>query len=238
MKCGVGIGVSNLEFFNILLSYYPKNLNEDFKFFLFIDTNKLSISSVKNIIKKHDISIFNNAEYISIPLMYEYYEHLLNLKGKSKKILYEHGALFKALMPDYLYSKFGIEKTYSSDDDVFIFDDLTNTFNNYKGFSFKKDTTFTFKTSKKYEFLNAFNEIFESEFSLKRVNNLSLNSGNILSMYHPKLIYFFNKFINHPTVHHMFFDFKGYTKWTTEQRFQQFWMHWLIDENKYDVNLI
>mgnify|MGYP001997434238 CR=1 FL=1 len=34
-----------------------------------------------------------------------------------------HGAMFKILMPIYLNEKFGVERTYTSDDDVFIKED-------------------------------------------------------------------------------------------------------------------
>jgi hypothetical protein len=238
MKKAVGIGVSNFEFFNILLSYYPKDLNEDFAFYLFVDTNKLSIDHVKRLVKTHDIPVFNNAEYLSIPEMYEFYEKELGLTGKAKAVLYDHGCMFKLLMPDYLHRIYGADQIYSSDDDVFILGDLTDTFANYKGFGFKKDNLFNFKTDRKYEFLAAFNEMFESEFKMERINGLSLNAGNIMSRYHPKLIHFFERFINHSMTHHMFFDFTGYTRWTMEQRFHHFWMHWLMDEGKYPVDFL
>jgi hypothetical protein len=238
MKKAVGIGVSNFEFFNILLSYYPKDLNEDFKFYLFVDTNKLAIDHVKRLVKTHGIPAFDNAEYISLPSLYEFYERELNLTGKSKIFLFEHGCMFKLLMPDYLHRHFGADQIYSSDDDVFILGDLTDTFANYKGFGFKKDNLFNFKTDRKYEFLSAFNEMFESDFSIERINRLSLNAGNLMSRYHEKLIYFFERFITHPMAHHMFFDFTGYTSWTTEQRFHHFWMHWLMDEKRYDVDFL
>lgn len=238
MKKAVGIGVSNFEFFNILLSYYPKDLIEDFKFYLFVDTNKLSIDDVKGLAKTHGIPAFDNAEYISIPSMYKFYERELNLTGNSKIVLFEHACMFKLLMPDYLHRHFGADQIYSSDDDVFILRDLTDTFANYKGFGFKKDNLFTFKTDRKYEFLAAFNEMFESDFSMERINGLSLNAGNIMSRYHPKLIYFFERFINHQITHHMFFDFTGFTKWTLEQRFHHFWMHWLMAEKLYDVDFL
>jgi len=38
--------------------------------------------------------------------------------------------------------------------------------------------------------------------------------------------------MNHPKVHHLFYDFNGYSSWTIEQRFQYFNLHRLRKEGR------
>jgi hypothetical protein len=138
-------------------------------------------------------------------------------------------------MPIYLAEKFGVKRTYTSDDDIFIFNDLSYMFTEYTGFAYKKENLFNFKNKDKYEVLSAFNEIFESNFTLDEMNALSLNCGNLMYTHDDKLEYYFKRFMNHPMTHHLFFNFVGYVSWTVEQRFHHFNIHRLIrDRNAVD----
>ena len=128
------------------------------------------------------------------------------------------------------YEKFGVERTYTSDDDVFIFKDLSYLFDKYEGYAFKKENLFYLRNKDKYETLAAFNEMFESDFTLEQVNALSLNCGNLLYGIDPKLEYYFERFMKHSWSHHMYYDFEGYTSWTVEQRFHHFNIHRLLKE--------
>ena len=231
-KNAVGIGTSNLEFINILLTYYPVDIEENFDIYFFVDTKKVSIDQVKEVVSNHDVPIFHEATYVDVQELYEYYALKHNYTGKAKKFLFEHGAMFKVLMPIYLNEKFGVERTYTSDDDVFIFKNLSYLFEKYEGYAFKKENLFYLRNKDKYETLAAFNEIFESEFTLEEVNALSLNCGNIIYGIDPKLEYYFERFMKNEFAQHMFFDFEGYTSWTVEQRFHHFNIHRLLKEGK------
>jgi hypothetical protein len=231
-KNALAIGVSNLEFINILLTYYPKNIKETFDLYLFIDSTKINIDDIKNIIIKHNIELFNNATFIETNEVYDFYCKKHEYVDKAKTFLYTHGALFKILMPIYLAEKFNVERTYTSDDDVFIFNDLSYMFTEYKEFAFKKENLFSFRNKDKYEVLSAFNEIFESNFTLEEMNSLSLNCGNMMYTHDDKLEYYFKRFMNHPMVHHLFFNFVGYISWTIEQRFHHFNIHRLMKEGR------
>lgn len=228
----LAIGVSNLEYLNILLTYYPKSLNENFDIYIFID-NKVSLSDVQKVIADHNIPVWDNAEYIIISDLYDYYAEKHEYTGKSKEFLYRHGCLFKILMPIYLAEKFDVKRTYVSDDDVFILNDLSNMFTEYQAFGYKKENLFYLRNSDKYEVLAAFNEIFETSFTLEQVNALSINAGNVIYDHDPKLEYYFKRYVNHPMVHHLFFNFAGYTSWTVEQRFHHFNFHRLLNEGKH-----
>jgi len=229
-KNAVAIGVSSLEFMNILLTYYPKGIKETFDFYLFIDDTKVSSDEVNEVINMHNIPSFKTAKHIIIKDLYDYYADKHSYEGKAKDFLYTHGCLFKVLMPMYLKEKFGVERTYVSDDDVFIFNDLSYMFTKYKGFGYKKENLFNLRNKDKYEVLAAFNEIFEVDFSLEKMNALSINAGNIIYGEDPKMEYYFKRYMNHPMVHHLFFDFEGYTSWTVEQRFHHWNFHRLMEE--------
>lgn len=232
-KNALAIGVGYYEYINILLSYYPKNLNEDFDIFIFADTSRVDLNLLKDLVNSYNIPVWSNATYIELSELYDLYTKELNLKGKANDILYNHGCMFKVLQPIYLTSKYDYEKVLSSDDDVFIFRDLSDIFCKYKEFAFKKETIFTIKSSKE-KTLKCYNEIFGTNFSLERINSLPLNAGNILSVKDEKLIGYFYDFLNHETVHDLFYNYKrkGFTSWTIEQRFQHFNMHRLLDEGR------
>jgi len=226
------IGVASYEYINILLSYYPKNLDENFDIFIFVDTRRIPISKLESLVKSFNIPVWNNATYIDNQELYEDVIEDYSFKGKATDILINHGCIFKILPPIYLPARYDYERVLTSDDDVFIFDDISPIFNTYKEFAFKKETLFTFKTSKKHKLLKGFNEIFGTDFSLERINGLPLNAGNILSIWDDKLPDYFYKFMTSDTVHHMYYDYKGYTPWTIEQRFQHFNMHRLMNDGK------
>jgi hypothetical protein len=228
----LAIGVSNREFMNILLTYYPKGVKETFDVYLFIDITRVTIDEIKAIIAEHDIELFNNATFIITREVYDYYTEKHGYEGKAKTFLYNHGALFKVLMPIYLAEKFGVKRTYTSDDDIFIFNDLSYMFTEYTEFAYKKENLFNFKNKDKYEVLAAFNEIFESDFTLDEMNALSLNCGNMMYTHDDKLEYYFKRFMNHPMAHHLFFNFVGYVSWTVEQRFHHFNIHRLMREGR------
>jgi hypothetical protein len=229
-KNAVAIGVSNLEWVNILLSYYPKDISENFDIYMFVDTKKVSIDQVKDVISNHNVPIFNNATFVDVVSLYDHYIDKHGYEGKAKEFLLTHGAMFKILMPIYLNEKYNVERTYTSDDDVFIFKDLSYLFTKYKGYAFKKENLFTLRNKDKYDTLAAFNEMFESEFTLEQMNSLSLNCGNLLYGIDPKLEYYFERFMKHSWSHHMYYDFEGYTSWTVEQRFHHFNIHRLMKE--------
>jgi len=231
-KNAVAIGVSSLEFMNILLTYYPKGIKETFDFYLFIDDTKVTSDQVNEVIGKHDIPSFKSAKHIIIRDLYDYYAEKHEYEGKAKEFLYNHGCLFKVLMPMYLKEKFNVNRTYVSDDDVFIFNDLSYMFTKYKEFGYKKENLFNLRNKDKYEVLGAFNEIFEVDFTLEQMNALSINAGNIIYGDDPKMEYYFKRYMNHPMVHHLFFDFEGYTSWTVEQRFHHWNFHRLMAEGR------
>lgn len=224
-KNALAIGICNLEYTNILLTYYPKGLNENFDIYIFIDSAKIAIEELRSVISQHNIPIWNNAEYIVINDVYDHYQEKYQYNDRAKEFLYTHGALFKILMPCYLEEKFGVTKTYTTEDDTFIFKDLSNMFNDYEQFAYKKNTLFYFKSSHKYREHESFNQVFESDFSMEELNSFPVYSGNIVYSSDPKLEYYFNRYLNHPYIQHLFFDFKGYTSWTIEQRFQHLNYH-------------
>lgn len=226
------IGVSKLEFVNILLTYYPKNVKENFDIYLFVDNKKVTHEQIKEIINVHGIRIFNEATFINISDVYDYYAKKHDYQGRAKQMLYTQGCIFKILAPIYLHEFFGVNRVYTSDDDVFIFNDLSYMFDEYKGFAIKKENLFSFRNKDKYEVLAAYNEIFGTDFSLEQMNSLSVNAGNVMYEYDPNMEEYIKRFINHPVVHHLFYDFNGYISWTIEQRWQHFNLHRLIKEGK------
>jgi|TARA_Y100000389_G_scaffold61435_1_gene57504 hypothetical protein len=228
----LAIGISSLEFTNILCSYYPKGIKENFDIYLFVDNNKIDIDKLQCIFKEHDLDIFINAKIIILKDVYDHYIEKHQYKGNAKKFLLNHGCLFKILMPIYLREMFGVKRTYVSDDDVFILNDLSYMWTKYKEFGIKKENLFYIRNKNKYDVMNAFNEIFESDFTLDQMNGLAINAGNIIYDEDPKLEYYFERFMKHPFIHHMFFDFSGYTSWTVEQRFHHFNIHRYLAEGK------
>jgi hypothetical protein len=231
-KYALAIGSSSLEYLNILLTYYPRDLVENFDIFFFFDSKKISEKQLKDLISKHNIEIFKNSNFIDLANLYKIYELKYSLIGKPKEILHEHGALFKILQPLYLIEEFGYEKVLSSDDDIFILRDLSPIFENYKEYCFKKEQLFILRTSNKFNTLNAFNKIFDLNLTLEEANSLTVNSGNILSIKDEMLSNHFYNFITNDYVHYLYFNFEGFTKWTLEQRFHQFNLHYLKSKNK------
>lgn len=229
----LGIGVSSMEYINILCTYYPKDIIENFDVYFFIDIEKVTIEQIKSVISCHSIPIFNNATYIIIKDVYDHYTEKHQYTGRAKTMLYNQGCLFKILIPIYLKEKYNVSRTYTSDDDVFIFNDLSYMFDKYKGFAIKKDNLFNFKNSDKYEVLAAYNEIFSSNFSLSQMDALSVNAGNVIYGDDPDMEEYVKRFINHPMVHHLYYDFDGYVSWTIEQRWQHFNLHRLRSEGKH-----
>jgi hypothetical protein len=227
------IGVSNLEFVNILLTYYPKNLKETFDVYLFVDHKKVTPDQIKEVISNHNVELFNNATYVIINDVYDFYTQKHGYVGKAKDMLYNQGCIFKILAPTYLKEKYGVTRVYTSDDDVFIFNDLSYMFEKYKGFAIKKDNLFNFKNKDKYEVLAAYNEMFSSNFSLEQMDALSVNAGNVMYGDDPDMEEYVRRFITHPMVHHLYYNFDGYVSWTIEQRWQQFNLHRLRAEGKH-----
>lgn len=228
----VAIGVSSLEFTNILCSYYPKDIKEKFDIYLFVDDTKIDLEKLKGIFKEHNLDAFKNAKIIILKDLYSHYIEKHGYEGKAKEFLLTHGCLFKILMPIYLNEKFGVKRTYVSDDDVFIFNDLSYMWDEYEEFGYKKENLFYIRNKDKYDVMDAFNEIFESNFTLEEMNALSINAGNIIYGEDDKLEYYFERFMKHPFIHHLFFNFTGYTSWTVEQRFHHFNMHRYLAEGR------
>ena len=56
----LAIGVSSLEFTNILCSYYPRGIKEKFDIYLFVDDTKIDLYKLSNIFEEHDLDIFKN----------------------------------------------------------------------------------------------------------------------------------------------------------------------------------
>jgi hypothetical protein len=226
-KYALAIGSSTLEYLNILLTYYPRDVIENFDIFFFFDSTKVSEKQIKDVIRKYNIKIFKDSNFIDLGELYKKYELKYSLAGKAKKMLYEHGCIFKILQPLYLIEEFGYEKVLSSDDDIFILRDLSPIFENYKEFSFKKEQLFRLRTSNRFDTLNAYNKIFNLNLTIEEANSLSVNAGNILSSKDESLSDHFYNFMINDFVHHLYFDYIGYTRWTVEQRFQQFNLHYL-----------
>jgi superfamily II DNA or RNA helicase len=101
------IGVSNLEFVIILLTYYPKGLKENFDVYLFIDNKKVTPEQVREVISNHNVELFNNATYVITNDVYDHYTQKFGYTGKAKDMLYKQGCIFKILAPTYLKEKFG-----------------------------------------------------------------------------------------------------------------------------------
>ena len=135
-------------------------------------------------------------------------------------------------MPIYLKEKFGVKRTLVSDDDVFILNDLSYMWDEYEEFGIKKENLFYIRNKDKYDVMDAFNEIFETDFTLEQMNALSINAGNIIYGEDPKLEYYFERFMKHPFIHHLYFNFTGYTSWTVEQRFHHFNIHRYLAEGR------
>ena len=78
----LAIGVSSLEFTNILCSYYPKGIKEKFDIYLFVDDTKIDLDKLAGIFKEHDLDIFKNAQIIILNDLYDYYIKKHGYEGK------------------------------------------------------------------------------------------------------------------------------------------------------------
>ena len=78
-------------------------------------------------------------------------------------------------MPIYLKEKFGVKRTLVSDDDVFILNDLSYMWDEYKEFGIKKENLFYIRNKDKHEVMAAFNEIFESYY-FKKITGIDTSS--------------------------------------------------------------
>lgn len=231
----LAIGVSNIDFFNLMMTYYPKNLNEDFDIVLFVDNDKNILNEIKDLIHLHNIEIFNNADIIINQDMILDYVIKNKISKKGAEFINLYKACFKLITPIYLKNKYKTENVYAIDDDVFIFKDLTDIFNEYEGWVFKKDNLFILKTQNKHHIIDEFNKIFGVNFSISEPTTLSLNSGTIIydceyiDKDYKKHV---DNFIESKFIHNMFFNNFGYSAWTLEQRFQQFNMLYLLNHKK------
>jgi len=197
-----------------------------------VDDTKIDLGKLKGIFEEHGLDIFKNAKIIILNDLYDHYIKKHGYEGKSKEFLLSHGCLFKILMPIYLREKFGVKRTLVSDDDVFILNDLSYMWDEYEEFGIKKENLFYIRGKDKYDIMDAFNEIFEADFTLEQINGLCINAGNIIYGEDPKLEYYFERFMKHPFIHHLYFNFTGYTSWTVEQRFHHFNIHRYLAEGR------
>ena len=138
----LAIGISSLEFTNILCTYYPRGIKETFDIYLFVDDSKIDLIKLKGIFDEHDLDIFKNAQIVILKDLYNHYIQKHGYEGKSKEFLLNHGCLFKTLMPIYLKEKYGVKRTLVSDDDVFILNDLSYMWDEYEEFGIKKENLF------------------------------------------------------------------------------------------------
>ena len=224
----LAMGVSNLEYFNIMLTYYPRDAVETFDAYIFFDDTKVTEKSLELIIKGHDLSLFNNATLISIKSLNTHYIKRYSLNDNSIEMMFKLGCIFKVFIPSYLNEHYGVTQVYTSDDDVFIFKDLSYMFEKYKGFGYNKDNLFIIRNKNRMQVLNAYNEIFETDFTLNELNVNSINSGNLMFQYEDRIEEDARKFVSHPYVYHLYKNYHGITSWTIEQRFQHFHLHRII----------
>lgn len=224
---GLVVTVSSAELFNIMLTYYPKNIVENFTAFIVYDDvkNENILNDIHTIIKEHDIPLFNNVTIINKDEIIDFYLSKYKCEGTDKKFLYQYPCHTQILIPAFIFDKFKITKLFTSDDDVLILRDLSYLFSNNIDFSAKKDSLYYLRTNGKYDILNAFNQIFNSNFTLDEINALPFFAGNLVLSYDDKLLDYFDRFLKSKYVQYMYYDHEGYTSWTISQRFFHFYMH-------------
>jgi hypothetical protein len=229
-KNAFAIGVSNLEYMNIMMTYYPRGIQENYDIYLFVDNRKDIIDELKEMIARHNVPVFNNATIINVKDLYDHYQERYQYEGEAKNFMYNHGCVFKILMPQYLWEKYDVKKVYTSDDDVFILNDLSSCFDEYSGWAFKKENLFYLRNADKYKMIDEYNSMFGTSFKLEELNRESVNAGNVMYDYDPKFEEYVHNFISNQYVHHLYKNNPGYTSWTLEQRFQHFNLHRLKSE--------
>lgn len=233
----LAIGVSNRDYFNIMMSYYPKDANENYSIVLFIDNQNSILDDIRDLIRSHNIPAFNKASIVvNSDLALDYIkDHTLS--DAAQKVLIENGLFFKIIAPIYIKKIWGATRVFFVDDDIFILKDLSPLFDKYDGWAFKKENLFSLKNSDKHEITKQFNSIFGSNFKLKELNAISLNSGTIMYDVDNDYVTHVNRFLENSFVQNISFNTVGFTAWTLEQRFQHFNMHYLM-KNQANLKLI
>jgi len=233
----LAIGVCNRDYFNIMMSYYPKDINENYRIVLFVDNQNNILDDIKGLIKFHNIPIFNNAKIIvNSDLVLDYIkEHTLSTSAQ--QVLTDNVLFFKLIVPIYIKKVYNTTRVFAIDDDIFILKDLSPLFNKYDGWAFKKENLFSLKNSDKLEVINQFNFIFNTDFKLDELNSISLNSGTIMYDIDDNYVTHVNMFFENSLIQNISFKTVGFTAWTLEQRFQHFNMHYLM-KNKHNVKLL
>lgn len=237
MKNVLAIGISNKEFFNIILTYYPRENDETYSIVLFLDEHKVTVEEISDIINRHSIEAFKSAKIFYMKEILAHFDSKFpNLTTGDRNFLYAYNPNAKLILPIFLRDKFSTEKVYTLDDDVFIFKTLNSEFSH--DYAFKKETMFRLRGSLANETTKVFNSIFGTTFTIDELNKISLNSGTIVynitkdSNYDQYVL----RFIQSAFIQRVFYDYSGFTSWTLEQRFQHFNMHRL--QNEFGIDLL
>lgn len=260
------IGVSSYEYINIMCSYYPRGINENFDVVFIIDEDKVSSEGLLKIFNEHDLDTFKSAKFINKNDIIEHYIQKLNiqdtvtigkittwfakppggywkdvsLKLKGNATFARNYVLsFKIPAPQYVIDTMGYDKVFLLDDDIFIFNDISDIFK-YDKLMFKKDALFRIGNTKSdITLLDAYNDIFETSFSREDINSLPINSGSILYMNDSNLDYYFKRFIENEHINKIYYfnvssknNQRIYSTWTLEQRFWHFYMVKTIKEGR------
>lgn len=224
----LAIGVSNRDYFNIMMSYYPKHITENFNVVLFVDNQHNILDDIKDLIKFHNIPVFNRASIVINSDLVADYTKDHTLSDNAGRVLTDHGLFFKIIAPIYIKKIWGATRVFFVDDDIFILRDLSPLFDKYDGWAFKKENLFGLKNSDRHEMIKQFNFIFSEDFTLSELNAISLNSGTIMYDVDDDYITHVNKFLENTFMQNISFNVVGFTSWTLEQRFQHFNMHYLM----------
>jgi len=233
----LAIGVSNRDYFNIMMSYYPKDITENYSIVLFVDNQNNILDDIKDLIKSHNIPAFNNAKIVvNSDLVIDYIKEQ-TLSEAAQKALIENVVYFKIIVPIYIKKVYNTPRVFAIDDDIFILKDLSPLFDKYDGWAFKKENLFSLKNSDKHKIINQFNSVFNEDFKLEELNAISLNSGTIMYDIDDNYISHVNRFLENSIIQNISFNSVGFTAWTLEQRFQHFNMHYLM-KNKHNVKLL
>lgn len=233
----LAIGVSNRDYFNIMMSYYPKDITENYSIVLFVDNQNNILDDIKDLIKSHNIPGFNNAKIVvNSDLIIDYIKDQ-TLSESAQKVLIKNGLFFKIIVPVYIKKVYNTTRVFAIDDDIFILKDLSPLFDKYEGWAFKKENLFSLKNSDKHIIINQFNSIFGEDFKLKDLNAISLNSGTIMYDIDDDYVTHVNRFLENSFIQSISSNTVGFTAWTLEQRFQHFNMHYLM-KHKSNVKLL
>lgn len=233
----LAIGVSNRDYFNIMMSYYPKDITENYSIVLFVDNQNNILDDIKDLIKSHNIPVFNNAKIVvNSDLVIDYIKGQ-TLSEAAQKALTENVVYFKIIVPIYIKKVYNTTRVFAIDDDIFILKDLSPLFDKYDGWAFKKENLFSLKNSDRHKIAKQFNSVFNEDFKLKDLNSISLNSGTIMYDIDDNYVTHVNRFLENSIIQNISFNSVGFTAWTLEQRFQHFNMHYLM-KNKHNVKLL